>query len=35
MREMPRLTARPQNKLNKTTVDSDDDETIVEGKEES
>lgn len=35
MKEMPRLSARPQNKLNKATVDSDDDETVVEGKEES
>jgi len=38
MKEMPRLSARPQNKLNKATVgsdDDDDDKTIVEGKEES
>jgi hypothetical protein len=35
MKEMPRLFARSANKLNKVTVDSDDDETVVEGKEES
>ena len=35
MQEMPRLFARTANKLNKVTVDSDDDETVVEGKEES
>jgi hypothetical protein len=33
MKEMPRLSARSTNKLNKATVDSDDDETVVEGKE--
>lgn len=35
MKEMPRLPTRPQNKLNEATVDSDDDKTVVEGKEES
>lgn len=36
MKEMPRLFARSTSKLNKATVDSDDDdETVVEGKEES
>jgi hypothetical protein len=32
MKEMPRLSARSTSKLNKATVDSDD-ETVVEGKE--
>jgi hypothetical protein len=35
MKEMPRLSARATNRVNKTTVDSDDDDTIVEGKGES
>jgi hypothetical protein len=33
MKEMPRLSARLASKLNKAAVDSDDNETIVEGKE--
>jgi hypothetical protein len=35
MKEMPRLPARLVSKLHRATVDSDDDETVVEGKEES
>lgn len=35
MKEMPRLSARPRNNVNKATLDSDDDETIVEGNAES
>jgi hypothetical protein len=35
MKEMPRLPARFASKLNKATVDSDDDETVVEGRMES
>lgn len=33
MKEMPRLSARSTSKLNKATVDLDDNETVVEGKE--
>lgn len=35
MKEMPRLSPRPSNKLNEASLNSDDDETVVEGKEES
>lgn len=35
MKEMPRLFPRASNKLNEAKLDSDDDETVVEGKEQS
>jgi len=35
MKEMPRLTARTSSKVNKIDVESDDEATVVEGKDES
>ncbi|KJK73847.1 hypothetical protein H634G_10853 [Metarhizium anisopliae BRIP 53293] len=35
MKEMPRLFARVANKLNEAIVDTDDESTVVEGKDES
>jgi hypothetical protein len=35
IKEIPRLTPWPSNKLNEATLNSDNDETVVEGKEES
>lgn len=35
MKEMPRLPTRPQNNVSKATLDSDGDETVVEGNAQS